>query len=167
MKWIFGGLRAMVVLYLVAVAAVVIFSKLARGPRTDRIRRFNRDALNPWMMRHAGGEHWYASVVRHIGRASGKEYATPVLMHRVDGHLVIPLPYGTDVDWLENLRNAGRGAAVHKGIEYRLADPVLVSRDEIAGVLGRRDAIRYRVFGIDDFVKLAAERVRDLAPVAV
>ena len=167
MKWIFKVIRAIVSLYLVAAVAVVIFSKLAGGSRTDRIRRFNRDTLNPWMMRHAGGEHWYASVVRHVGRASGKEYETPVLMHEVDGHLAIPLPYGTDVDWLENLRHAGGGVAVHKGAEYRLIDPVIVSRDEIAGALGRRDTIRYRVFGIDDFVKLRAEHVRGQAPVAV
>ena len=167
MRWILKLLRAVIALYLVAAVAVVAFSKLARGPRTDQIRRFNRDALNPWMMKHAGGEHWYASVVRHVGRASGKQYQTPVVMHVVDGHLAIPLPYGTDVDWLENLRHAGGGVAVHKGVEYAVADPVDVSRDAIAAALGARDALRYRVFGIDEFVELRAEPLKAEPPVAV
>ena len=107
MKWVLRVFRAMIALYLTAAIAVVIFSKLARGSRTDQIRRFNRDTLNPWMMQRAGGKHWYASVVKHTGRASGKEYETPVVMHEVDGHLAIPLPYGRDVDWLENLEHSG------------------------------------------------------------
>ena len=119
------------------------------------------------MMKHAGGEHWYASVVKHTGRASGREYETPVVMHEVDGHLAIPLPYGRDVDWLENLQHAGEGVAVHKGVEYRLGDPAIVSRDSIARALGRRDTLRYRAFGIDDFVKLRAERIHVASPVAV
>lgn len=166
-KRVFKLLRLLVVLYLAAAVAVIVFSKQAKGQRRDQIRMFNRDTLNPWMMKRAGGEHWYASVVKHTGRASGKEYETPVVMHPVDGYLAIPLPYGRDVDWLENLQHAGGGVAVHKGVEYVLTDPVFVSRDAIAGALGPRDTLRYRVFGIGDFVQLRAERVSDEAPVAV
>lgn len=167
MKWILRVLRVLIGLYLAAAVALVVFSKLARGSRSDQIRRFNRKALNPWVLKHAGGEHWYVSVVRHTGRASGREYETPVVMHEVDGHLAIPLPYGRDVDWLENLQHAGGGVAVHKGREYRLAEPVIVSRDAIAHMLGRRDTLRYRAFGVDDFVKLPAERVSVESPMAV
>lgn len=167
MRWILKALRVLIVLYLIAAGAVVGFSKLARGRVSKQIRRFNRETLNPWMMKHAGGKHWYASVVKHTGRASGREYETPVVMHEVDGCLAIPLPYGRDVDWLENLQHAGGGFAVHKGLEYRLTDPVIVSRDAIAEALGPRDALRYRAFGIGDFVKLGAERVLRQSPVAV
>jgi hypothetical protein len=167
MKWILKVLRAVIALYLVAAVAVVVFSKLAGGRRSGQIRRFNRDTLNPWMMERAGGEHWYASVVRHVGRTSGREYETPVVMHPVGEHLAIPLPYGTDVDWLENLQHAGGGIAVHKGVEYALTDPVIVSRDAISDALGPRDTVRYRVFGIDDFVQLRAERVKEEALAAV
>jgi hypothetical protein len=160
-------LRAIIALYLTAAVAVVVFSELVRGSRRDQIRRFNRNTLNPWMMRRAGGEHWYASVVKHVGRASGTQYETPVVMLAVDGHLAIPLPYGDDVDWLENLQYAGGGAALHKGAEYVLTDPVIVSRAAIAESLGHRDAFRYRVLGIDEFVKLRAERIVAESAVAV
>lgn len=157
MWWIRRFAGVLVGLYLVAAVVVVVFSKLAAGPRSNVIRRFNRDRLNPWMMRRAGGEHWYASVVKHNGRASGKEYETPVVMHEVDGRLAIPLPYGRGVDWLLNLEHDDHGMVVHKGTEYTVSDPVIVTRASIAEALGSRDALRYRVFGIDEFVALRVE----------
>ena len=165
-KKVFKLLRLLVGLYLAAAVAVIVFSKQAKGQRRDQIRMFNRDRLNPWMMKRAGGEHWYASVVKHTGRASGKEYETPVVMHPIDGHVAIPLPYGQGVDWLENLRHAG-GRAVHKGLEYELTEPTIVTRSAIADGLGHRDALRYKVFGIEEFVQLRAERVASDRPVAV
>ena len=166
-KRVFKLLWLLVALYLAAALAVIVFSKQAKGQRRDQIRMFNRDTLNPWMMKRAGGEHWYASVVKHTGRASGKEYETPVVMHPIDGHVAIPLPYGQDVDWLENLRHAGGGTAVHKGLEYELTEPTIVTRSAIADGLGRRDSLRYRVFGIGEFVQFRAERVVADRPVAV
>lgn len=64
------------------------------------MRTFNKYVLNPPMRLPAGRKHWYASVIRHIGRRSGKAYATPVVAERVPDGFVIPLPYGADVDWL-------------------------------------------------------------------
>ncbi|HUH69305.1 MAG TPA: nitroreductase, partial [Mycobacterium sp.] len=55
------------------------------------------------MLRLAGRKHWYASAIRHAGRRSGKQYATPVVADRVADGFVIPLPYGTRVDWLQNV----------------------------------------------------------------
>ena len=161
MKWIFKVLGVLVGLYLVAAVAVLVFSRMARGGSGDRIRRFNRDTLNPWMLQRAGGEHWYASVVKHVGRHSGAEYETPVVMHEIDERLAIPLPYGRDVDWMLNLEHHEGGTAAHKGEEFVVSDPVIVTRASIAEGLGFRDALRYRVFGVDEFVTLRAEAVTD------
>ena len=76
---------------------------------TNAMRVFNKHILNPAMMRLAGRKYWYASVIRHTGRSTGKEYATPVVADRVEDGFVVPLPYGTGVDWLQNvLAAAGR-----------------------------------------------------------
>jgi hypothetical protein len=157
MKWILKVLKAAAGLYLVAGAAALVVSWSVKGGLRDPIRRFNRDTLNPWMLERAGGEHWYASVVKHVGRHSGAAYETPVVMHEVDGRLAIPLPYGREVDWLLNLEHSNRGAVVHKGVEYAVSDPELVTRTSIAEELGVRDALRYRAFGVDEFVALRAE----------
>jgi hypothetical protein len=157
MKWLLRVFKVVAGLYLVAATAVFLFSWLVKGGLRDPIRRFNRDTLNPWMLERAGGEHWYASVVEHVGRHSGVEYETPVVMHEVDGRLAIPLPYGRDVDWMLNLEHRGGGTAVHKGMRYALSDPMVVTRASITEQLGFRDALRYRAFGVDEFVSLRAE----------
>ena len=49
----------------------------------DNVRAFNKRLLNPLMLRLAGRKYWYASVIEHTGRRSGKHYATPVATERV------------------------------------------------------------------------------------
>ena len=40
------------------------------------------------------------TVVRHVGRRSGKSYETPVDAFDTDrGTLLVALPYGPDTDW--------------------------------------------------------------------
>jgi hypothetical protein len=53
------------------------------------------------MMNLAGRRHWYPAVIRHRGRRSGREYATPVMAEPIAGEAFInPLLYAQDVDWL-------------------------------------------------------------------
>ena len=77
-------------------------------PLKNAVRVFNKHVLNPVMMNLAGRKHWYAAVIRHTGRRSGKSYATPVVADRVADGFILPLPYGTGVDWLRNVLAAGR-----------------------------------------------------------
>jgi hypothetical protein len=49
----------------------------------DTVRVFNKYVLTPTMLRLAGRKYWYASVILHTGRHSGKNYATPVVADRV------------------------------------------------------------------------------------
>lgn len=73
----------------------------------DHVRKFNKRVLNPLMLRMAGSKHWYAAVVEHTGRRSGKQYATPVAAEQTPDGFIIPLPYGVGVDWLRNVLAAG------------------------------------------------------------
>jgi len=82
--------------------------------------------LNPLMRLAAGRRHWYAAALHHVGRRSGRPYTTPVVAEPVDGGFLIPLPYGTDVDWLRNLRAAGRATIDVHGRGYALYDPRVI-----------------------------------------
>ena len=62
----------------------------------DTVRVFNKHVLNPVMMLVAGQKYWFAGVIEHTGRRSGKKYSTPVVIDRVGDGFIIPLPYGTD-----------------------------------------------------------------------
>ena len=84
-----------------------------------QVRFFNRRFLNPLMLRFAGREGSYDAIVQHVGRTSGKSYRTPVVATPIKDGFVIPLPYGTNVDWLRNIQAAG-GATLHwNGRDYQ------------------------------------------------
>lgn len=108
-----------------------------RGDATarDTVRRFNRRVLNPLMMRLAGRRYWYASVIHHSGRRSGREYATPVVAYAIDGGFLIPLPYGTDVDWLRNVLTAGEAILDVHGKTGTVREPIVLAWDQALPLL--------------------------------
>lgn len=90
------------------------------------IRYSNKYLLNPVMLRLAGKRYWYASVISHTGRRSGKRYSTPIVADRVGDRLIIPLPYGTQVDWVRNVITAGSADVTSKGHTYHVVSPELI-----------------------------------------
>jgi hypothetical protein len=58
------------------------------------------------------------SIVRHIGRRSGKLYETPIVVGPLKDGFVIELTYGPDVDWHKNVVAAGGCMVVWHGQEY-------------------------------------------------
>jgi deazaflavin-dependent oxidoreductase (nitroreductase family) len=103
-----------------------------RSERLDAIRRFNKRWLNPVMLRMAGCRHWYAARLEHVGRRSGRRFATPIVARPVRGGFAVPLPYGRSVDWLRNLEAAGRGELVAAGRRYVVTEPRVLPGPEVA-----------------------------------
>lgn len=60
------------------------------------------------------------SLIRHVGRRSGRTYETPVVLGKVPAGFVVELAYGEDVDWLRNITAAGGCVVVHGGEERRV-----------------------------------------------
>lgn len=60
------------------------------------------------------------SLIRHVGRRSGRTYETPVVLARVPEGFVAELSFGEGVDWLRNIEAAGGCVAVCGGEEYRV-----------------------------------------------
>lgn len=125
-------------------------------PGIDRLRRwmreavpdFNKHVLNPVMLQVAGSRYWYAARLEHVGRRSGKHYATPIVARRVTGGFAVPLPYGTDVDWLRNLRAAGHAELVVAGSRYVIDEPRVVTFEEVAPEFDRAVRRAYRLMGV-------------------
>lgn len=121
----------------------------------DRVRIFNKYVLNPAMLHLAGRKHWYASVISHTGRTSGKHYDTPVVAEKVADGFVVPLPYGTDVDWLRNVLTAGRATLRANGQTYDVVDPKIVDAAAAAPQLPTRHRRSFERFGVQDYLKLS------------
>ena len=120
----------------------------------DAVRVFNKHVLNPAMMQLAGRRYWYAAVIRHIGRRSGKYYATPVVADRSADGFILPLPYGTGVDWLRNVLAAGRATITVGGKTYDVVEPEIIDAASAAPQLSPRRQRAFQRFGIDSFVKV-------------
>jgi deazaflavin-dependent oxidoreductase (nitroreductase family) len=125
-------------------------SKLAAR---DAVRTFNKRVLNPVMLHLAGRPHFYAAVIRHSGRRSGKSYATPVVANRITSGFIVPLPYGTGVDWLRNVRAAGHATITIDGRTYPVANPEIIDAATAGPQLSPRCRRAFERFGIGDFVR--------------
>lgn len=60
------------------------------------------------------------SLVRHVGRKSGKVYQTPIIVARVPEGFVAELTYGADVNWYRNVVAAGGGELLVGGKTYQV-----------------------------------------------
>src|SRR6185312_2900042 len=124
------------------------------APVRDAVRTFNKYVLNPAMLHLAGRKHWYAAVMRHSGRRSGRSYATPVVADRVTDGFVVPLPYGTSVDWLRNVRAAGRASVTVNGRTYNVVEPEIIDAATAGPQLSARRRRAFRRFHIDNYLKV-------------
>ncbi len=124
-------------------------------PVKDAVRTFNKYVLNPAMLHLAGRKHWYAGVIRHTGRHTGRAYATPVVVNPVaGGGFVVPLPYGTGVDWLRNVLASGKATVTADGETYDVIEPEVIDAATAAPLLTDRRRREFARFGIGDFVRL-------------
>jgi hypothetical protein len=101
-----GGL----VFVLAAMAGVFVVRMRRRSPAViGAVRRLSR-ATKRFPLKSAGRSRAYASVVRHVGRTSCREYQTPVHAVATADGFAVALPYGPDSDCVKNVR--ARGTAV-------------------------------------------------------
>jgi len=124
------------------------------APLRDAVRSFNKYFLNPAMLHLAGRKHWYAGVIRHSGRRSGRSYVTPVVADRVADGFIVPLPYGTAVDWLRNVRAAGAAILTVGGQTYDVVSPEIIDAAAALPQLSERRRRAFARFGIESYVKL-------------
>ena len=124
------------------------------APLQTLIRTSNKYLLNPLMLRLAGKRYWYASVIEHTGRRSGKTYSTPIVADRVGDDILVPLPYGTQVDWVRNVLTAGRATVVRKGETLAVGSPELIDSTQALPLLPRDRRRTFERVSIGHFLRL-------------
>jgi deazaflavin-dependent oxidoreductase (nitroreductase family) len=145
-----------VAILVIAETAFRAWAWRSRNQRALRfVKRLNKYVENPLQLRFSGRSGLVATV-HHVGRRSEKRYATPVMAYRSDDGVVIPLPYGTDVDWLRNVLSAGQAVVDLDGRSLGCGAPDVVDIADVIDTLsasmvrvvrfnGARDAVRLRV----------------------
>jgi deazaflavin-dependent oxidoreductase (nitroreductase family) len=113
-------------------------------------RQAGKYLVNPLVVRTVAGRLGPCAVVRHVGRRSGRTYATPVYAAPLGDDFMIALFVGSEADWCRNVQAAGRCTLEMGGTSYALTGPEVV--DQATGlpafpapirVVGRLVRLRY------------------------
>ena len=124
-----------------------------RGPVQNALRLFTK-AMRPLAMRSAGEEGSSTSVVRHVGRRSGRTYETPVIAARHDDHFLIALPYGNRTEWLKNVLDKGSAAIETSGHIYEVDLPEVIPMAEATAYFRPREQRMHRQFRVESALKV-------------
>jgi deazaflavin-dependent oxidoreductase (nitroreductase family) len=92
------------------------------GQRTSRSRFLwlLNNTLNRVTSQIARSGHGPFSLIRHVGRKSGRTYETPLILAEAPEGFIAELTYGDKVNWYRNVVAAGGGVVVHHRVEYRV-----------------------------------------------
>ena len=124
-----------------------------RSSTQNALRMFTR-AMRPLALRSAGKEGSNTSVVRHVGRRSGRAYETPVIAAQRDDCFLIALPYGKRTDWLKNVLDSGSAAIVVKGHVYEVDRPEVIAMGEATSYFRPREQRMHRQFHVDSALQV-------------
>lgn len=106
------------------------------NPRAMRLlTSYHKNVTNPVMVRFFAGRSAHSALLHHVGRRSGKAYMTPLTAHRSQDTIIVPLPYGTEVDWLRNLQAAGQGVVELDGRRVAVDEPDVLPVAEVMPLL--------------------------------
>ena len=144
----------------VAIALVYVLGMRAKSPLVlSPLIRLQRAIINPKQMRSAGTPGAYASVIRHRGRTSGRQYETPVGVVAADDGFLIALVYGSRTQWLQNVLASGSATIVHEGQTYEVDQPEIIPMQAVEAQFTAGDQQGFRLLRVDQ-----ALRVRRLEP---
>ena len=154
-------LRALVIVLAVMFGAAVSYAALIvigirtkAGPLLTAIRRINRAFWNPRAMRTAGNPGASASIVRHVGRTSGRTYQTPVVAVPSEDGFVVALPYADQADWYRNVLARGSATIVHEGAEHEVDAPEVIAMEDAVPPFTERQARNHLRGGVDRCLRL-------------
>ena len=108
----------------------------------------------PLALRSAGKQGSSTSVVRHVGRKTGRSYGTPVVAVDHDGTVYIALPYGERTDWLKNVLVTGSATVVSGGDRYDVDRPEVIPMAEATGFFGAKEQRLQRRFGVETCLRV-------------
>lgn len=110
-----------------------------------------KHTLNPLTLRAARAGRGPFSLVRHVGRTSGKTFETPVILARRPDGFVAELTYGPQVNWYRNIVAAGHCDIVYKGVEHHIDRIEPCSTEDGLKAFGNPRAVVLRILRRHEF----------------
>jgi deazaflavin-dependent oxidoreductase (nitroreductase family) len=128
---------------------------ISLGPRARRIVRFVAAFVNPLVLLIAG-RRWMpvVGILRHRGRRSGRNYATPIGMRPLGDGFVIPRTFSENAAWYLNIKAAGGATVRYLGRTYELVDPQVVDYATARPAFPSYELLQFRLIGINEYLRL-------------
>jgi deazaflavin-dependent oxidoreductase (nitroreductase family) len=135
-------------------------NRFSLGPRARRVIRFVAGFVNPMVLLVAG-RRWMpvVGILRHRGRRSGRDYATPIGMRPLGDSFVIPRTFSDNAAWYLNTKAAGGATVTYLGRTYHLVAPEVVDYATARPAFPRYELLQFRLIGINEYLRL---RVADV-----
>ena len=124
-----------------------------KGPIRATLRRLTQ-VTRPLAMRSAGTEQSNTSIVRHVGRRSGRTYETPVVAAEHDDSFLIALPYGERTDWMKNVLASGNASVVTHGRTYGVDRPQVIPMIDATSYFGLKEQKLHQRFAVDTCLRV-------------
>jgi deazaflavin-dependent oxidoreductase (nitroreductase family) len=115
--------------------------------------------LNPLMGRMAGRRNFpVAAQIRHVGRRSGRGYVTSVGARVAGDVAVVPLAFGNQCDWAQNVRAAGGCGIRANGRNYAATKPEFLdgraAAPLLASLFSPADRAFFRLLSIRQYLRM-------------
>jgi deazaflavin-dependent oxidoreductase (nitroreductase family) len=153
-------------LALAVIGVIFLAGMRAKAPVVlNAVRRTGR-ATKPFVLKSSGTPGGIASVIRHVGRTTGRRYETPVQAVVTDDGFVIALPYGPNTDWLKNVLANRSATIVHEGDTYEVDQPEVVPMSVAESRFAPKDQRTHRLFRVEQALLVRQAMPDDNAPEA-
>jgi deazaflavin-dependent oxidoreductase (nitroreductase family) len=160
-----GILIAVLVLGGVSLSWLVLMPRTIRRHRDLMLRRgpFKKflTRYNDMTRKISGTKRSSWGLLTHVGRRSGRTYQTSLGTYTYGDGFLLPLGYGTQTDWYQNLMAAGTCELAWKGHTYHLERPELISGPDVSRAWPVGERILLQLAGMHDFVWLHQSREQD------
>jgi deazaflavin-dependent oxidoreductase (nitroreductase family) len=118
-----------------------------------RFRQVATRYINP-LTRPVAGRLPTFGIVTHKGRKTGRTYRTPVNVFRRGDDYIFFLTYGSEVQWVKNVRAAGSCWLETRGRIVELVDPELVTDPELRPAPLPVRLIERRIAGVTQYLRM-------------
>ena len=115
---------------------------------------FNKYIFNRITLKFAGKRKVPFSIMRHVGRHSGRTYQTPVLASYMDEVVLIPLSYGENVDWLRNILAQGGCELCWQNQWMRAINPLVIDSKTAIAILPEKRRKLFERFKLEKFLRM-------------
>lgn len=141
-------------------ATLITFIVLIRGKYIRYNQRMiNKRYINPLMLKFAGRRYSPQAIIYHKGRKSERSYSTPIVLEPITDGFIIPLPYGTDVDWCRNILAAGQCTIQWHGNNYTVVEPALINATDVINELPLVRQKIFRMIGVKRVLKVCISTI--------